>query len=411
MKKILSILLAIMMMVSVFAGCSDEAADGNENNSEAEGESGGIVVESLNKSFTAVIYGDEDEKEFWNEIKDAFESANQGVTINMIISEDAAYEVRDRILSGNSPDFVYLPSDEESGVTNALIKDKAMTDISDIVAYAPSGAFENNICKPYDDGKAYIAPYFFETEGLIYNKELLSENGFSVPETWDDFVAIAEACKNKNFSFYTYSGAEPSEFVSMFAAALVPVIGIEEVAKLLDCEKEAWENDSVTAFAEQIESVTKLVVSGSSTKSREDVIECLEEGEALFISGTGNDLEELNKDEEKYAICDYPVLSRGSVNIVSFSEMYIPIEAKEAELAKQFIAFLYGDTAMSIAYEKLGKTAIESGKTVFAPEFAVKSAGNETLSDEFCALVVDIFKGNVDADEFKDKMLEYIEEY
>ena len=184
MKKILSMILAVMMTVSVFSGCSKEPENVEENKNE-------IVIDSLQQSFTAVIYDEGDNKAFWEDMKTSFEAANQGVTINMIITKDAAYEVRDRILSGNSPDFVYLPSDEETGVTEALVKDRAMLELTDIETFAPSGAFENNICKPYGDGKAYVAPIFFETEGLIYNKELLANNGFSVPTTWDEFVSIA----------------------------------------------------------------------------------------------------------------------------------------------------------------------------------------------------------------------------
>ena len=393
MKKILSFLLAIMMVAS-FAACSNEPVKEDDNTKEGESE---IVVSSLQQSFTAIIYDEGENEDFWKDVKAEFEAANQGVTINMIITKDAAYEVRDRILSGNSPDFVYLPSDEESGVTEALIKDKALLELTEIESYAPAGAFENNLCKPYDDEKSYLAPILFEETGLIYNKELLSSNGFSVPQTWDDFISIAEACKNKNFSFYTYAGAEPDEFVDIFAAALVPVIGTEEMAKLFDCEEEAWKNENVTKFAEKIEKVIKLVVSGSSTKSKDDVKTSLKDGKALFISGTSADLKELNKDGEKYAICAYPSLSGSQTNIVTFGEMYIPVEAKEAELAKDFIEFIY--------------TSKVDSSDVFAAAFAEKNAANVTLSDEFCALVVDIFKGNVKAEKFAEEMLEYIKEY
>ena len=407
MKKILSIILAIMMMVSMFAGCSEEKPEENEP-PKPENE---IVVEALQKTFTAIVYDSGEDAEFWEAVKSAFESANQDVKINMIVSKDAAYEVRDRILAGNSPDFIYLPSNEESGVTEALIKDKALIDISDIESSAPAGVFENNICKPYEDGKSYLAPLFFETAGLIYNKELLAQSGFSVPETWDEFISIAEGCKNKNYSFFTYAGSEPDEFVNIFAAAVVPVIGIEETNKLLACEEEAWKNENIKTFAEKIDKITKLVVNGSSTKSREDTLANLKDGKALFVSGTSADLKELNKDGEKYDICAYPALSGASAQVVSFSEMYIPVEAKEPELAKDFMKFLYSDTAANLAKDKLGKTAPESGITAIAPEFMVKSADNETLSDEFCALVVDIFKGNIKTAELGEKMLEYIKEY
>ena len=410
MKKILSILLAIMMMVTAFSGCSNEKTEENNSKIEIESESE-ITVSALQETFTAIIYDDGEGKEFWNAVKAAFEAENQGITVNMIIGKDAAYELRDRILSGNSPDFVYLPSYEESGVTEALVKDRALLSLTDVETAAPNGAFENNVCKPYDDGVSYLAPYFFETEGLIYNKETLSKNGFSVPETWDDFVSIAKACENKNIKFFTYAGAEPSEYVNIFAAAVASVVGAEETNKLLDCEEEAWKNENVKTFAKKIESVTKLVVSGSSTKTKEDTMEALKDGKAIFISGNSSDLEELNKDGEKYAICNYPSLGGASVQTVSFAEMYIPVEAKEAELAKQFMGFLYGETAAGIAKEKLGKEIPASNATVIAPEFVVKSAANPTLSDEFCKLVVDIFKGNVTADKFAEKMIEYIKEF
>ena len=251
MKKILSILLAMLMAASAFSGCSKEPDEPEEIKNE-------IVVESLQQSFTAVIYDSGEDAEFWNAVKAEFENANQGVTINMIVTKDAAFEVRDRILAGNSPDFVYLPSYEETGVTEALIKDKALASLTDVETAAPSGAFENNACKPYEDGISYLAPLFFEAEGLLYNKELLSNNGFSVPQTWDDFIKIAEGCKNKKFEFFTYAGAEPDEFVNIFAAAVAPVIGTEETNKLLDCEEETWANENVKTFAEKIGKTLKV---------------------------------------------------------------------------------------------------------------------------------------------------------
>ena len=167
--------------------------------------------------------------------------------------------------------------------------------------------------------------------------------------------------------------------------------------KLLSCDEEAWKNENIKTFAEKIEKVTKLVVSGSSTKDKTDVMNCLKNGDALFISGTAKDLEELNKDGEKYAMCAYPGLSTAQTNIVTFAEMYIPVEAKEPELAKEFIKCVYSESNYSGA--------------AFAPGFATKNAANETLADEFCELVVEVFKGKASSENFAEKMLEYIKEY
>ncbi len=432
MKKFLSVLLVFMMVTLLFVGCKK---DGGENSSKSEPEK----IEIISQNLDVVLYDDGTLTDYWNGVIDAFEAANAGVTVSATMSKDAAYDLRDMILGGSSPDFVYLPSDEESGITAALIKDRAMTVLDDVAesssALVLSGAFDNVYCKPYDDGKTYLAPLFFEQEGLIYNKKLLSENGWSLPATWDEFVALAEKCDEKNIAVFTYAGREPEEFVNMFAAAVAPAVGTEQMNKLFDCDKDAWtDNEHVKAFAEKLDAIKKLVVSGSSTKTHDDVTESFKSGEALFISGSTADLAKLLEDENAdYGFAAYPGLFGENTTIVSFSEMYIPIEAKNADLAKKFMSFLYSDTAAAIAAktvkklppvasaaslaaqyefdaaEKEAYSALTS--SVYAPKFVVKAADNESLSDEFCALAVSVFKGDVAPDEFAAKMVEYIEEY
>lgn len=433
MKKFLSVLLVFMMVVLLFAGCKNNGTENSSSKSEPE------KIEIISQNLDVVLYDDGTLTDYWNGVIAAFEAANGGVTVNATMSKDAAYDLRDMILGGNSPDFVYLPSDEESGITAALIKDRAMTALDDVAeanaSAVLSGAFDNVYCKPYDDGKTYLAPLFFEQQGLIYNKKLLNDNGWSVPATWDEFIALAEECDGKNISIFTYAGREPEEFVNMFAAAAAPAVGTEQMNKLLNCDKDAWtDNEQVKAFAEKLDAIKKLVVSGSSTKTRDDVTESFKNGEALFISGSTADLAKLLEDENAdYGFAAYPALSGESVTVASFSEMYIPIEAKNVDLAKKFMSFLYSDSAAAIAAQTVKKlppvasaaalaaqydfgaaekeaySAITS--SVFAPKFAVKAADNETLSDEFCALAVSVFKGDVAPDEFADKMVEYIDEY
>lgn len=433
MKKFLSVLLVFMMVVLLFAGCKNNGTENSSSKSEPE------KIEIISQNLDVVLYDDGTLTDYWNGVIDAFEAANGGVTVNATMSKDAAYDLRDMILGGNSPDFVYLPSDEESGITAALIKDRAMTVLDDVAeanaSAVLSGAFDNVYCKPYDDGKTYLAPLFFEQQGLIYNKKLLNDNGWSVPATWDEFIALAEECDSKNIAIFTYAGREPEEFVNMFAAAAAPAVGTEQMNKLLNCDKDAWtDNEQVKAFAEKLDAIKKLVVSGSSTKTRDDVTESFKNGEALFISGSTADLAKLLEDENAdYGFAAYPALSGESVTVASFSEMYIPIEAKNADLAKKFMSFLYSDSAAAIAAQTVKKlppvasaaalaeqydfgaaekeaySAITS--SVFAPKFAVKAADNETLSDEFCALAVSVFKGDVAPEEFADKMVEYIDEY
>lgn len=434
MKKILSILLAVVMMATLFYGCNKDNAD---NNSENQGESDKIEI--ISRTLDVVLYDDGTLTDYWNEVIAAFEASNAGVTVNATIGKNAAYELRDMILGGSSPDFVYLPSSEESGITEALIKDKAMRSLDDVAEAVSgtvlSGVFDNAFCKTQDDDSVYLAPLFFEQEGLIYNKKLLRENGWSVPTTWDEFISIAQACDDKDFAVFTYAGREPDEFVNMFVAAVAPVVGTEQVNKLLECDKDVWtDNEQVKAFAEKLDAIKKLVVSGSSTKSKEDALESFKNGEALFVSGSVSELKELLEDENaEYGFASYPALSGDAVAVATVEEMYIPIEAKNVDLAKDFMKFLYSSDAAVIAAQTAGKIPpvatvsdiaaqyeLESAEkeaysavlnSLLASKFEVKASDNETLSDEFCALAVSVFKGDVEPDEFAAKMVEYIEEY
>ena len=121
------------------------------------------------------------------------------------------------------------------------------------------------------------------------------------------------------------------------------------------------------------------------------------------------------------------------MNVISVSEMYIPIEAKNVDLGKKFMSFLYSDAAAAVAAETVKKlppvasaaslaAQYEFGaaekeaysaltSSVYAPKFMIKAADNESLSDEFCALAVSVFKGDVKPEEFASKMVEYIEKY
>ena len=56
MKKILAILLAAMMIISLFAGCSEEEPEEQQGNLSENEDGGEIVFESLNKTITAVVY-------------------------------------------------------------------------------------------------------------------------------------------------------------------------------------------------------------------------------------------------------------------------------------------------------------------------------------------------------------------
>ncbi len=455
MRKTISIFLSLLMVLVLFSGCSAEGTTGEEDSS-SEAEEKPVKTQSLD----VIIYDRGGDEEYWQAVIDAFEAANAGVEVEAYIGKDAGYVLRDRILSGDSPDFVVLPSDEETGVTAALIKDRAMQPITSLEQVASSllidGAFDNIYCMPYDDGETYLAPVFFEVEGLIYNKTLMDGNGWTVPSTWDEFIALGEQAKTKKISLFAYAGQDAASLTGMFASGIASSVGTEEAEKLFRYEEGAWDSTAVRTFLGNIDKLSYLVASGSSTKTEQQVLDAFLAGNVLFISGDSSLLADLSGEEsaeetsesgsaaETETVVAEPTFELGftgyptfaatdkKVTAITFTEMYIPIEAENVDLAEKFLIFQYSDAAASLCAEKLGEVtpvrkaadlAAASGITgsrlqaysvlgdlVCADNFAIESGANETLSDEFAALLVSVFKGETDADTFISEMNGYVKE-
>lgn len=436
MKKIVSLILCLVLAFCT-AGCSKEEETPSEPSGENNPEE--IVIES---DLSIVIYDRDGDSEYWDAVVASFEESNPGVKVDMYIGDDAAIEVRDRILAGNSPDFVFLPSDEESGVTEALIKDRAMCDISDleqvIDSLTLSGSVKNSKCQPYDNGKTYLAPLFFNEKGLIFNRTLLDSYGWSMPKNWNEFCDLAQKASDANIPLFSYAGSSPDEFTDMFVASVVSSLGIDGTNDLLSCDSEKWkDNSAVNSFAEYLGKITKLVATGSSTKSKEDVKSLLKDGNVICISGTSEDYVSLcedNKTSYKFGFCCYPALTGNEQTaVIDFSEMYIPVEASNVSMAKKFLVYQYSDAATELACQYLKESApvrnIASqagvlgndnplsevyktlGSSAIASSFIEKSGSNGSLADEFSSLCVSVFKGNVTSSDFLTKMLEYLKDF
>lgn len=439
MKKAVSLFLSLAIMLSVFTGCASGKENENENNET------GDPISAEAKTLTAVIYDRGNDKEYWDAVISAFENENAGVTIDAYIGDDAAYILRDNILAGAVPDFVVLPSEEETGVTTALIMDKALLEINDMEQTAStlllSGAMENVMSRPYDDGYAYLAPLFFETRGLICNKTLLEKNNWSVPASWEEFLSLGTEAKKAKVNLFAYSGAEPEILLPMFASAIAGADGTTSLDSLLRYTAD-WNTDSVKGIFENVSALSAYVASGSASMDKKALLEDFKKGNTLFIPGDVDILKELmgeNSEEEAsteivFDMVAYPKLNKNddTVTVISFTEMYIPFEATEKSLAKKFLIFQYSDAVARLAAEKTGQVtpvlkAVEiakqhgingatlSGysildKKVTTPLFMHVSGANESLSDEFITLFSGLIRGDTKVNDAVDKLSELYEE-
>lgn len=161
MKKILALVLALIMVTSVFSGCGGPKGPDNKltiwTNMKVEAE-------------TIQQYANE-----WG--------AANGFEVEVIHQSPSVQKFAQAIKSEDGPDAVVgIPNDQLADYVNAGLAAEVPAEL-----YSDSDFATAAIQACYVNGVRYAAPLSVETTALFYNTDLVSQ----VPETWEDLVAGA----------------------------------------------------------------------------------------------------------------------------------------------------------------------------------------------------------------------------
>ncbi len=196
MRKILALLLAVAMLLVMFAGCSNKKQKNPVNDA---GKTEAASEEPEKKPSVSSLkvwmppFGTEDtlDKELWEGVTAPF-AEKKGIDIKIEIIPWSNYEEKylTGITSGAGPDVGYMYMEMISDFIDmgALVPfDEYLTEEErDKFYYLDKGVIK---------GKQYCLPIVVGNPRiLVYNKDILEKAGYQeAPETWEDFV---EVCKN-----------------------------------------------------------------------------------------------------------------------------------------------------------------------------------------------------------------------
>ncbi|MCL2253131.1 MAG: carbohydrate ABC transporter substrate-binding protein [Lachnospiraceae bacterium] len=387
MKKLISLLLVTTL---VLAGCggnnnnndtsnssnnttTNTTTDSNTTTTAPAGNSGGGAEENLvlNIAIFEGGYG----RDFWDEVVGLFE-AETGYTVNMQISPNIGDIIRPEIVAGNPPDFLNLNDNDQTGIVAALIKDRGLLDLTDVFngpQFDTDAALKNKIidgfldsykCSPYGDGKIFLAPGNVSPMGLIYNKNLFAEKGWSVPVTWDDFFDLGDKAKAEGMSLFTYQGIYPGYIESVLFPALASHLG-NDYSQIEDFTPGIWSDSRSLAVLENFAKIYSggYLMPGTVALNHTDSQAAQMMNEALFIpNGTWMEGEMADADRAagyQFGLTPPPVMKSGDTRYVfsGVEQFSIPAACANPEGAKLFLRFLYTDKAVE-AYARLNGGAV-----------------------------------------------------
>lgn len=190
--KATALLLAAMLSVSLFAGCSStgtpsqspvgstSSADGTESKDNTESMGGSITLMSSQNWIKDV------DRELFKKFQE-----KTGTEVKVLVTPDNGYDtLLGTSLSGESNAVDMFMYSAGTPMVSAGIPDVAL-DLSE-EAWADRLEEWAKNANTYD-GKLYgFSTWGIDYEGILYNKTYFEENKLSVPKTWDAFVKLCD---------------------------------------------------------------------------------------------------------------------------------------------------------------------------------------------------------------------------
>lgn len=127
-----------------------------------------------------------------------FEAENPDIKVKQISMPDPGTVLRTRMVRGALPDVIAIGGDRSYA---DLADGGALKDLSGGPLAEKVQPFYRDMVKKltHVEGE-YGVPYTANANSVLYNKDIFAENGWKVPQTWDEFVALAKAAKDKGIT-------------------------------------------------------------------------------------------------------------------------------------------------------------------------------------------------------------------
>ena len=361
LKKLLALALALVMVFALAAcGGGDDPAPEDTGSGE-EPAAATIKVAALESAYEETYPG------MWQEVCDAF-TAETGIAVELTVERNLEEVIGASMQGGDYPDVIHLATGREAGLTEQFINDKLIADISDVLTMTVPGEevtvgdkiiegfTETSATNPYNDGKTYLAPMFYSPCGLFYNAGLLEEKGWEVPTTWDEMWELGDKALEEGIYLFTYPTAG---YFDAFLYALMNVVGGSDFFNAATSFEEGiWETPEADALFEILDKLADYTHPSTPAQANDQDFtmnqQLVLDNEAIFMpNGTwivGEMAEAPRAEGFKWGMTALPALEEGGMgySYTFLEQAWIPAGAANQDAAKQFVAFLYSDTAADI---------------------------------------------------------------
>ena len=388
-RKLMALALVSAMATSMLAGCGSSDDSGKDSGKDADKGSEETVLK------VAAFEGGNG-TQIWEDIAKAFEESHDGVKVELEMSPELDKDLTKAIQNGDVPDVVYYNLGQPSGFTETMLKEEAIADISDVFDdelkdKMLDGILDGTDAQPYGDGKIYLAPIFYTPTGFWYNATLVGEGKqYEIPTTWDEFFALGEQAKKDGHALFTFPTT--GYFDATIYAMLAQAGGLDFYNDALKYDANTWTSDEGKKVLDTVaklvgkdytqeDTVSNANADGGFKINQQNVID----GKALFMPNGNWGIGEMaasTPEDYEWGMMGVPKWSEDeSQSVYTFTEqMWVPADAPNMDLAKEFVKFMYSDEVVDICLNNK-TTDKESGKESDTPVVVPVKGAADKLPD------------------------------
>lgn len=218
-RRILSVILAAAMVVTMAAGCGSK---GNESSSGGGKSDDGTITL---KVFSNLPDRKNGQGLVEQTIIDEYMAENENVKIEVEALDEESYKTKFKAYAMEGmPDVVsiwgqpaFLDEVVDAGVLAELNQDD----------YADYGFVEGSLNGYTYDGKLYGLPRNTDIGVFYYNEKMFKDNGWEIPETYDELPALADKINAAGITPVAMDGGDGWPLACYLADVLFQIVGTD----------------------------------------------------------------------------------------------------------------------------------------------------------------------------------------
>ena len=336
---------------------------------------------------------------------DIFAAVHPGSEVTVEGIQGVGDKLRPRFIAGEPPDVI-----DNSGAgsldTVALAAEGQLLDLTELMNApaldTPGKTFAETLFPGSQDvgifdGKQLFVNMAYTVFGMWYSQSLFEENGWEVPATWDDLMALSEEIKAAGIAPWTYQGQYPGYVNFGILEPLIQKIGGDAAWLAIDnLEAGAWEQDAVVQAVNMVAQISEndfLMEGTEALNHTESQAEWLKGNAAFIPCGTWleNEMKEVTPDDFDMVIAPIPAIDAGtsaSIMASSGETFFVPAEAKNPEAGMEYIRCLLSKESAKFFAQNVssmmpvigGTEGLELSAGMSSAIAAVESAGAEIFA-------------------------------